>query len=211
MGRPDKTKHITKWLRVQDQRKPRRVAPMCLLSSLRGKSKSSKKPSVSWTPIRTVSCPPATLLLLSAPSANPSPILRPLVQSTSHKWSCFSQKKWPEALMMTIPSLRPSRLSKSTQKCSDTPSSLSVTNSQTKKLIMPTVNSLLKMDSLMPPTRKASWSPRRRKEKNKLLLFFNFKILLPFFIFRQNTIETNLKKNNVSQASFDSKTTLTTM
>merc|ERR1712211_20860 len=57
--------------------------------------------------------------------------LRPLVQSTSHKWSCFSQKKWPEALMMTIPSLRPSRLSKSTakstQKCSDTPSSLSVT------------------------------------------------------------------------------------
>ena len=77
---------------------------------------------------------------------------------------------------------------------SDTPSSLSVTNSQTKKLIMPTVNSLLKMDSLMPPTWKASWSPRRRKEKNKLLLFFNFKILLPFFIFRQNTIETNLKK-----------------
>merc|ERR1712095_31068 len=57
MGRPDKTKHITKWLRVQDQRKPRRVAPMCLLSSLRGKSKSSKKPSVSWTPIRTVPCP----------------------------------------------------------------------------------------------------------------------------------------------------------
>lgn len=91
---------------------------------------------------------------------------------------------------------------------SDTPSSLSVTNSQTKKLIMPTVNSLLKMDSLMPPTWKASWSPRRRKEKNKLILFFNFKILLPFFIFRQNTIETNLKKNNVSQASFDSKTTL---
>merc|ERR1711976_136952 len=51
-----------------------------------------------------------------------------------------------------------------------------------------------KMDSLMPPTRKASWSPRRRKEKNKLILFFNFKILLPFFIFRQNTIKTNLKK-----------------
>merc|ERR1712213_21704 len=53
---------------------------------------------------------------------------------------------------------------------------------------------------------------KKEEEKNKLLLFFNFKILLPFFIFRQNTIETNLKKkNNVSQASFDSKTTLTTM
>merc|ERR1712045_693041 len=100
-------KHILKWLRVQDQKRPRRVAPTCLLSSLRGKFRSSKRPSVSWMLIR-------------------------------------------------IPSLRPSRLSKSTakstQKCSDTPSLLSVTNSQTKKLIMPTVDSLLKMDSLMPPT-----------------------------------------------------------
>merc|ERR1712154_595585 len=68
----------------------------------------------------------------------------PQAQSISHKWSCFSQKRWPEALMMTIPSLRPSRLSKSTakstQKCSDTPSLLSVTNSQTPKSTTPTVN-----------------------------------------------------------------------
>merc|ERR1712008_549818 len=27
-------------------------------------------------------------------------------RSTSHRWSCFSQKRWLEVLMMTTPSLR---------------------------------------------------------------------------------------------------------
>merc|ERR1739846_265463 len=46
-------------------------------------------------------------------------------QSTSHRWSCFSQKRWLEVLMMTTPSLRlsmPSKsTAKSTQTCSNTP------------------------------------------------------------------------------------------
>merc|ERR1711881_475266 len=137
-------KHILKWLRVQDQKRPRRVAPTCLLSSLRGKFRSSKRPSVSWMLIRMASCPPQTSSRPSTPLGNPFPTVKPKAQSISHKWSCFSQKRWPEALMMTIPSLRPSRLSKSTakstQKCSDTPSLLSVTNSQTPKSTTPTVN-----------------------------------------------------------------------
>merc|ERR1712061_735820 len=124
-------KHILKWLRVQDQKRPRRVAPTCLLSSLRGKFRSSTRPS--------------TPLVNPFPTVKPKACLaKPQAQSISHKWSCFSQKRWPEALMMTIPSLRPSRLSKSTakstQKCSDTPSLLSVTNSQTPKSTTPTVN-----------------------------------------------------------------------
>merc|ERR1711997_1195852 len=45
-------------------------------------------------------------------------------QSTSHRWSCFSQKRWLEVMMMT-PSLRlsmPSKsTAKSTQTCSNTP------------------------------------------------------------------------------------------
>merc|ERR1711974_380142 len=41
---------------------------------------------------------------------------RPPDPSTSHRWSCFSQKRWPEVLMMTIPSLRLSMPSKSTAK-----------------------------------------------------------------------------------------------
>merc|ERR1712021_110263 len=45
----------TKWLRVQDQRRPRRAAPTFLLSSPRGKSRSSRKLSVSWTLTRMVS------------------------------------------------------------------------------------------------------------------------------------------------------------
>merc|ERR1712203_954791 len=50
---------------------------------------------------------------------------RPPDQSTSHRWSCFSQKRWLEVLMMTTPSLRlsmPSKsTAKSTQTCSNTP------------------------------------------------------------------------------------------
>merc|ERR1712039_259024 len=38
----------TQWLRVQDQRRPRRAAPTFLLSSPRGKSRSSRKLLVSW-------------------------------------------------------------------------------------------------------------------------------------------------------------------
>merc|ERR1711935_1168787 len=49
----------------------------------------------------------------------------PESQSTSHRWSCFSQKRWLEVLMMTTPSLRlsmPSKsTAKSTQTCSNTP------------------------------------------------------------------------------------------
>merc|ERR1712141_132682 len=45
-------------------------------------------------------------------------------QSTSHRWLCFSQRRWPEVLMMMTPSLRlsmPSKLTaKSTQTCSNT-------------------------------------------------------------------------------------------
>merc|ERR1712020_222694 len=70
--------------------------------------------------------------------------LRHLVQLTLHRWSCFSQKKWPEAPMMTIPSLKlliPSKsMAKSTQKCSDTPYALSETNLPPLKLTMPTLN-----------------------------------------------------------------------
>merc|ERR1712012_1338285 len=48
----------------------------------------------------------------------------PLDPLTSHKWSCSSQKRWPEVLMMMTPSSRLSMPSKSTerstQKCSNT-------------------------------------------------------------------------------------------
>merc|ERR1711878_140067 len=130
----------TKWPRVQDQKRPRRVAPTCLPSSLKGKSRSSRRHSVSWTLTRTVSCRPQTSLLPSAPSASPSLTARPkacsqrlLDQSTSHRWSCFSQRRWPEVPTMTTPSPRLSMPSKSTakltQKCSNTRLWPSVTNS----------------------------------------------------------------------------------
>merc|ERR1712037_499072 len=88
--------------------------------------------SVSWTQTRTVSCPPVTLWPLSTLLASPFPTVRPKAcsqrppdQSTSHRWSCFSQKRWLEVLMMTTPSLRlsmPSKsTAKSTQTCSNTP------------------------------------------------------------------------------------------
>merc|ERR1712029_352199 len=48
-----------------------------------------------------------------SPSASPSPTVRPKACSprpldplTSHKWSCSSQKRWPEVLMMMTPSSR---------------------------------------------------------------------------------------------------------
>merc|ERR1712107_459118 len=47
----------TKWLRVQDQRRPRRAAPTSSPSFPRGKSRSSRSLSVSWTQTRTVFCP----------------------------------------------------------------------------------------------------------------------------------------------------------
>merc|ERR1739842_3880 len=111
----------TKWLRVQDQRRPRRAAPTFLPSFPRGKSRSS----------RMLSSHPLTLSLLSTPSANPFPMARHKAcsqkhpdQSTSHRWLCFSQRRWPEVLMMMTPSLRlsmPSKLTaKSTQTCSNT-------------------------------------------------------------------------------------------
>merc|ERR1739845_181362 len=70
-------KHILKWLRVQDQKRPRRVAPTCLLSSLRGKFRSSKRPSVSWMLIRMASCPPQTSSRPSTPLVNPFPTVKP--------------------------------------------------------------------------------------------------------------------------------------
>merc|ERR1739836_235047 len=109
--RDHKPPQQTKWLRVQDQRRPRRVAPTSSPSFLRGKSRSSRRLSVSWTQTRTVFCPQVTLLPLSTLSANPFPMVRhkacsqrPPDQSTSHKWLCFLQKRWPEVLMMTTPS-----------------------------------------------------------------------------------------------------------
>merc|ERR1712018_454791 len=60
-SRPLNQTHNTQWQRVQDQKKPRRVAPMCLLSSPRDKSKNSKRPLVSWMLTRTVSCLALTL------------------------------------------------------------------------------------------------------------------------------------------------------
>merc|ERR1712008_641997 len=76
---------------------PRRAAPTFLLSSPRGKSRSSRKLSVSWTLTRMVSCLPQTLSPLSAMLANPSPTVRPKAcsqkppdPSTSHRWSCSS-------------------------------------------------------------------------------------------------------------------------
>merc|ERR1712018_172487 len=137
-SRPLNQTHNTQWQRVQDQKKPRRVAPMCLLSSPRDKSKNSKRPLVSWMLTRTVSC-------LALMVRHQACSLRHLVQLTLHRWSCFSQKKWPEAPMMTIPSLKlliPSKsTAKSTQKCSDTPFALLETNSPTPKLTTPTLNS----------------------------------------------------------------------
>merc|ERR1712076_17489 len=55
-SRPLNQTHKTQWQRVQDQKRPRRVAPMYLLSSPRDKSKNSKRPLVSWMLTRTVSC-----------------------------------------------------------------------------------------------------------------------------------------------------------
>merc|ERR1711988_1222094 len=123
----------TQWLRVQDQRRPRRVAPTFLLSSPRGKSRSSRKLSVSWTQTKTVFCLPQTLLPPSTLLANPSPMVRPKAcsqkppdPSTPHRWLCFSQRRWPEVLMMMTPSSRLSMplksTAKSTQICSNTPS-----------------------------------------------------------------------------------------
>merc|ERR1711944_325691 len=66
----------TQWLRVQDQRRPRRAAPTFLPSSPRGKSRSSRRLSVSWTQTRMVSFHPLTLSLLSTPSASPSLMVR---------------------------------------------------------------------------------------------------------------------------------------
>merc|ERR1712079_611499 len=112
-SRPLNQTHNTQWQRVQDQKKPRRVAPMYLLSSPRDKSKNSKRPLVSWMLTRTVSCLALTLSLPSLEYENlflmvrhQACSLRHLVQLTLHRWSCFSQKKWPEAPMMTIPSLK---------------------------------------------------------------------------------------------------------
>ena len=89
--------------------RPRRVAPTCLLSSLRGKFRSSKRPSVSWMLIRTVSCPPRTSSPPSTPWVNPFPtvkpkacLAKPQAQSISHKWSCFSQKRWPEVSFVNV-------------------------------------------------------------------------------------------------------------
>merc|ERR1712217_494105 len=92
---PDKT-HFD-CLLVQDQRRPRRAAPTFLLSSPRGKSRSSRKLSVSWTQTKTVFCLPQTLSPPSSLLANPSPMVRPKAcsqkppdPSTSHRWLCFS-------------------------------------------------------------------------------------------------------------------------
>merc|ERR1712079_560160 len=65
----------TQWLRVQDQRRPRRAAPTFLLFSPRGKSRSSRKLSVSWTQTKTVFCLPQTLSPPSTLLANPSPMV----------------------------------------------------------------------------------------------------------------------------------------
>ena len=50
---------------------------------------------------------------------------------------------------------------------SDTPCALLETNSPTPKLTTPTLNSWLKMDLSMLPIWKDSWSPRRKKKRNK--------------------------------------------
>merc|ERR1712045_625567 len=57
------------------------------------------------------------------PSASPSLMARHKAcsqrhpdQSTSHRWLCFSQRRWPEVLMMMTPSLRLSMPSKLTAK-----------------------------------------------------------------------------------------------
>merc|ERR1711934_152606 len=142
--RDHKPPQQTKWQRVQDQRRPRRAAPTSSPSSPRGRSRSSRRLSVSWTQTRTVPCPPVTLSPLSTLLASPFPTVRPKAcsqrppdQSTSHRWSCFSQKRWLEVLMMTTPSLRlsmPSKsTAKSTQTCSNTPLCPSVTNSPLPK------------------------------------------------------------------------------
>merc|ERR1712110_547550 len=104
--RDHKPPQQTKWLRVQDQRRPRRAAPTSSPSFPKGRSRSSRRLSVSWTQTRMVSCPPVTLLPLLTLLASPFPTVRPPDQSTSHRWSCFSQKRWLEVLMMTTPSLR---------------------------------------------------------------------------------------------------------
>lgn len=123
--------------------RPRRVAPTSSPSFPRGKSRSSKRLSVSWMLTKMVSCPPLTSLLPSAPLANPSLTARPKAcsqkppdPSTSLKWSCFSPRKWPavsrgceifsqvplsnlahlQVLMTTTPSPRLLMHSKSTAK-----------------------------------------------------------------------------------------------
>merc|ERR1712051_1084703 len=91
-----KTK-TSKWRRVQDPRKPRRVAQTFLPCSHKGKSKNSRKPLVSCS-------------------------VNPPAQLTSHKWSHSSPKRWLEVPMMTTPSLNLLMHSKSAaklmQKCS---------------------------------------------------------------------------------------------
>merc|ERR1711909_175694 len=71
--RDHKPPQQTKWLRVQDQRRPRRAAPTSSPSFPKGRSRSSRRLSVSWTQTRMVSCPPVTLLPLSTLLASPFP------------------------------------------------------------------------------------------------------------------------------------------
>merc|ERR1719148_51997 len=82
--RDHKPPQQTKWLRVQDQRRPRRAAPTSSPSSPRGRSRSSRRLSVSWTQTKTVSCPPVTLLPLSTLLASPFPTVRPKACSQRH-------------------------------------------------------------------------------------------------------------------------------
>merc|ERR1711971_1274602 len=129
--RDHKPPQQTKWQRVQDQRRPRRAAPTSSPSSPRGRSRSSRRLSVSWTQTRTVSCPPVTLLPLSTLLASPFPTVRPKHAlrgprtSQLHTDGHAFRRKDLEVLMMTTPSLRlsmPSKsTAKSTQTCSNTP------------------------------------------------------------------------------------------
>merc|ERR1712179_502792 len=75
--RDHKPPQQTKWLRVQDQRRPRRAAPTSSPSFPKGRSRSSRRLSVSWTQTRMVSCPPVTLSPLSTLLASPFPTVRP--------------------------------------------------------------------------------------------------------------------------------------
>merc|ERR1712226_589874 len=83
--------HTSKWRGDKDLRRPSALAPTSSRCSPRDRSRSS----------RTLSVPSASP---SQTATLPTCWARPPAQSTSHRWSLSSLRRWPVAHMTTTPS-----------------------------------------------------------------------------------------------------------